>query len=335
MVRRTPGFAAAAVGLLAAAVLQLSSCAFLGLDMFPTDLKNVEASFDLDDGLSAKGLSVRYVQAIEQVKATTGEEYVVVLVDTDQGSRLVMLDAGLSQIEALRSDAGYGRMILADNGGNVVCGRVKIPAATPTGTSTLITETSITDYSVRGYPGSASNYALKSASYSTINLLTFPGSAGEWGTSGTTTADLFSTPATSYYQLADILYIGESSPFALLFIVKDQGGNRPFAIRYDAPSSFLSGMATYATSTAASTAMLPSVSDDDAWLTADGIIGVESDKGAPRLIRYEYGTGDELDSLSLNSSTDGACYSFEPEGRYWYRYDGIAGRLYKLRTWWK
>lgn len=331
---RTAAYSVFVAIFVAASICSLGSCSFLGLDMFSPDLKNVEAEFDIESAFAAKGLTTKNIVAIERLSATTGEEYLALVAYTSEGTRLAIFDSGLSKLLDLRSDSGLGPMLLADNGGNIVCGCAKIPAST-LGTSSLIAEAALSNQGVRGYPGASYNYALYSSGLSTLTFLCFPGSSGEWGTSCATTADLFSTSATANYELVDLLYTGETSLFALLFLIRENDGNRPFIVEYAAPSDFESGMASYATATATRTTSLSNVDNENIWLTVDGIVAFKTDSGSSRIVRYEYGSGDELDSLSLNVSTESAFISFEPNGRYWYRYDGISGMLYKLRTWWK
>lgn len=322
-------FAAAA---LIAAAVSLCSCEFLGLDMFPSDLKNLEASFDLRAYLASSDISFNGVERIERLESsTTGAVYLFVLLYTDSGSRLMILDEKLSKVEGSSTDAQLGRLLLADNSDQFLCGQVIFDA-----NLNLVghgSDTSAFYDGVCGYPDSSANYTIWSSSYSALSLASHDAS---WLAATPTTNDLLSTPSTtSYYQLVDLLSTDTASPFVLAFLVKNEN-NRPYIVQYADRAAFDAGFASsYATSNAVTLNLDVSPLDRSLWLTSDGIVALRTDSGPTRLVRYSFATGKELDSQSFNVSTENAFLSFEPEGRYYYRYDGLSGRLYKLRTWWK
>jgi hypothetical protein len=73
----------------------------------------------------------------------------------------------------------------------------------------------------------------------------------------------------------------------------------------------------------------------DAWITEDGIIAQTSGtNGRIVLSRYPLGPGGEKDSFMPGSGHEYRLY-FEASGSYWYLFDRGAGRLVRLRTWWK
>jgi hypothetical protein len=72
-----------------------------------------------------------------------------------------------------------------------------------------------------------------------------------------------------------------------------------------------------------------------AWLTADGAVSL-TDQGNNSFTfqRYPYSPGSAIDKYVLSANYDELIY-FEDTGNYWYRFDRVLGRLYRLRTWWK
>jgi hypothetical protein len=321
MVRARNSLAIAAL----VAAISLCSCEFLGLDMFPSDLKNLEASFDLGSYLASNGVSYNGVGRIERLTSSvSGTSYVFVLLNSYYGRKLVILDESLSAVQALRLDStGLGTLMLADNGDYLVCGYDKFSASGLTATN--LSDTTLANESLFGYPGTSANFVVSVSSYSALDLRSYAGVSSAWGSSSSTTLDFIASTAANY-DLIDLLYTGESSRLAIL--MRDDS-NAPWVVDCATPAAFAAG-------TANAVFKLPSDgSDRGAWLTSDGIVTVHSNSGPNRLVRYAYGSGAELDSLSLNVSTEGACISFDPEGRYYFRYDSLSGRLYKLRTWWK
>ncbi|HOX32170.1 MAG TPA: hypothetical protein PLB91_07560 [Spirochaetales bacterium] len=327
---------AGAMGLLAssllglAAALGLSSCAFFGRDMFPSELQYREASFDLDAALAKLGQTYRSVAKIERLSPVGGESRLFVLLQTDAGLRLAILDDDLEGIESLRSDSSLARFMLGDVAGGYACGSLVLDAALAVSATADASLQSA--YDAAGYRDEASstNVALWMGGTTTLSVYTFQ---YDWTLSSFPGYPLLPVSPASGYYLADLLSIDAASPFILALLPND--GSRPLlAVQSDRAAFDASRGLGYGASGAAMVYLDFHLDDGRIWLTADGAVALRNDDKVRRLSRIDYGDGEELDYLYLGDSTEEQVFSFEPEGKFWYRFDGKSGILYKLRTWW-
>ena len=318
--------AASACGALALA-LSLSACDFIGLDMFPPELMNFEASLDIAPSLAASGLSGPYtVERSERLTATGGESALFVFAHGSNGSRLLVLDPESLDVRAVRSSPDFSRFLGTDGVGNFICGASTVAPGT---------------------------YAVTPAFYPLIapQAVDFPRSfafiSAEGGGTYTTLAfrnktDGMPVPTTTqtpvapdtYFALPDAETWGghtslraRRNDYSGGLLAVDLPGDTPSALMTLLTGVFLSTQPTVAITTVAAADV------DRAWLTEGGVVAFSRDRDS-RLVRYAYGTGDELDHKSARSDwKEGA--SFDSSGDCWYYYDRYDSRFYRLRSWWK
>lgn len=322
-------------GVFTAALLSLllSSCAFLTSDIFPSWLSFADANLDLRGlvrGFGAvdepESLYVEYLQTVG------GPAYIAVLYYEGTAWRLVFLDPEDMGYLASLKEPGFSPFLGAGSGGDIVCGTVSVAAATLT--SQTPAPTSLPGggraYLVRAGAG-ANQYIVGSPNSSNVAWIQYD-SAWVSSPPGTIGAGAAPYPSTTIYlQDADTDVPGTGANY--LFRDTSSGGYGYLAY-YAATASIetnppLSSSATQVTG--------PFRMDDGrGWITSGGPVAyVRGDNGPDRLVRYKLGSvGTEQDSLPFDSD-DMEILSFDPTGRYWFIYDRISGRLFKLRTWWK
>jgi len=312
----------------------LSACDFIGLDMFPPELQNLEASFDLRSALSAQGVSIKHIVKIERLVASNGAEYLFVLFEDGLSRKLSILDGGLNRHVATRSDGYLGPLMMADGIGNIICGQLRFDVATETFTQTF-NDLDLLGDSRHGFwdPSLANAYVAFSPSSTQLERKLFSAGFSAAGSSSGA-QNLFSLAPADSYSLADILYTGASTPFYLLFFLTNQGDS-PYVMRFPTVAAFHSAMSSPPLENWDDLAYRIDSRPQDrrAWLTPDGIVVFESDRES-RLVRYDLATGKELDSRRIDSEWRSGI-SLDPSGDYWYYYDSYTGMLNKLRTWWK
>ena len=321
----------------------LSTCGFLTSDTFPRWLSYVEASVDFRAIAVAQGLgSDAYIENLEFAPYLTGgTDYSKVLVfATGNGtSRLILLDPDKLSFSFAASDSTFGRSLASVVGGFM--------------SGTAVLEAISSSHPIIGhFPNWTESSSVKVFRFG--DELTgyhyasdqFPTHVGadfrEYDSSWSVTANIASRNWDSLsrtYQLLDSEAVNGMSVLA-----RRSDNGEAYSASFPTANDFthntilrvfddILGIATI-------TGPFP-VADDKAWLTADGPIAYYRDKNN-RIIRYRWGTGDfatgaraeELDSL-LFDDDDMQLLSFDPSGTWWFVYDKLSGRLYKLRTWWK
>ncbi|MBL8965855.1 MAG: hypothetical protein JNG85_02530 [Spirochaetaceae bacterium] len=301
--------------------------------MFPAELQNLEASYDLRQALADQGFSIRNVVKIERLTASTGKEFVFVLFEDGAGRKLSILDGELARNIGTRSDSYLGSLMLADGIGNIISGQLRLDATTETFSQTFADADLLGD-GRSGFwdPSLTNSYVLFSPNQLQLERKTFSAGFSVAGTSSGA-QNLFSAAPAEQYTLTDLLYTGPSSPFYLLFTVSGQG-EYPFVMRFPDVATFHTAMMTPPLQNWQNLSYRIPIRPQDrrVWLTADGLVVFESDRES-RLVRYALDSGAELDSKTVEGEWMSGL-SFESDGDYWYYYDSRTGRLMKLWTWW-
>lgn len=321
--------------LLSAALLSLflSSCAFFTSDIFPAWLSFSDASLDLRGlvrGFGAadepESLYVEYIQTVG------GPAYIAVLYYEGTAWRLVFLSPKDMGYLASLKDTGFSPFLGAGSAGDIVCGTVSVNAYTLTSQSPAPTSLpgGGRPYLVRA-GGGLDQYIVTSPDSSNVAWIQYD-SAWSTPTTSSTAAGDSPYPASSLYlQDADTDVLGTGANY--LFRDTSSGG-----YGYVAYYAATAGIETYPLLSTSATQITGPFRMDDGrgWITSGGPVAyVYGDSGPDRLVRYKFGSaGTERDSLPFDSD-DVDILSFDPAGRYWFIYDRISGRLFKLRTWWK
>jgi len=331
------------VALVAAIVAALAStCGFLTDDVFPRWLSYVEASVDFRSVAVANGLGDD--PAIENMEYAPfvygGSDYSKVLVyaNGNGASKLMLLDPESLEHEVTLNSTDFNRSLASVSNGFMCGTRVVDPVNPTTILPGILTWTD--SHSVRAFRvGEAItgfNYAVDP----------YPTSLGadfrEYDSGMTLTANIASrnwdSSGIATYYVQDAEAVNGYSVLASRYGY--QGYVASYSVLSDLTNNSILQVFDWVTTTV--TGPFP-VADQMAWLTDDGPVAYYRGDGRDdRLVRYRWGTGDfatgaqaeEIDSLKFDTD-DIAILSFDPSGAWWFIYDRLDGRLYKLRTWWK
>jgi len=339
MIRRTGPLERIALTVVAlVASTMLTTCSFLTSDTFPRWLSYVEASVDFRAITVAQGLgSDAYIDNLEFAPYVTGgADYSKVLVyATGNGtSRLILLDPDKLSFSFVKIYGGFTRALASATGG-FLCGTQLVDPLNPGNIPTTAHAWTNNPSSVRvfrvGDPSTGSNYAVDPLAAQAL----FESYPTAWGGATSTLTRNFDTAVYSY-NLLDADY---ANGYSVLGQRQDNG--QGYAATFPDSATFTAGGTVFDSGTATKTGPFP-IADSYAWLTADGPVAFyRGANGSNRIVRYRYGTGDfttgaqaeELDSLRFDDN-DVQLLSFDPSGTWWFIYDKLSGRLYKLRTWW-
>lgn len=319
--------AASACGALALTLL-LSACDFIGLDMFPPELMNVEADVDLAEIVANAGATLGRVRRIESLTSSaSGKAFVFAMVETSAGPLLMILDGADLAFEKLVSGNALNPALGVDMDGNFQCGKVNVESSYLIDSGTTYGPN---DGYHRLFPGLSGNLVFHSNNTNMITLEKF----ATWSTAASPTSakqpfSTLSTPITllDAERFADgsaALLFTDSYSYSTTYAMRFSDTN---AVETAFSSSYLEDGDLDATTIAYG------VHDEGAWVTKDGVILLRDDYDR-RLIRFEYGSGAEIDSKTIKTEWKEAV-SFDPSGDFWFYYDSLSGRLYKMRTWWK
>jgi hypothetical protein len=297
-----------------------ASCAFIGSDMFPTQLQEKAASYDL---ASAAGLSPDKVSIlrIKRLVSSNGAAGVLALTNTATGTELFVFDDGL-HLKATLTNSSFGKFMGTDDTGNFVCGTARIA---PNSWTAVSAYTACNDGSLD--IGRSADIINGSESSST--LITGENKSGSvWGAS---------TPIRSgyFYDLMDS-WLASSSSSLIILVRNRSNGTGLTALDLGLASNLAANIFTGSAIFDNPNATITQVSGDyvdRAWLTADGILALTHSNNT-QLVRYAYKSGKKLDSLLIDETWMSGI-SFDETGSYWYYYDRYKGRLYEMRTWWK
>lgn len=331
MAVRPAAFVAAIVAALA------STCGFLTDDVFPRWLSYVEASVDFRSIAADNGLGDD--PAIENLEYAPfvygGNDYskALVFATGNYAARLFLLDADRLGGAVAKTGAGFSRVLIAGANG-FICGTDSVNPMDYVVTADETTWSG--NFGVRGFrvgdPGTGLNYAVvpnssQQAVFGEYDIDWTPGASGirDYDASLSTYNLLDADYANGYSALAQRQYTGYG-----------------YAASFSTALLFTTAGTVFDSASATKTGPFP-IADQMAWLTEDGPVAYFRDDGRDnRLVRYRWGTGDfatgaqaeEIDSLKFDTD-DIAVLSFDPSGAWWFIYDRLDGRLYKLRTWWK
>lgn len=324
--------------LLSAALL--STCGFLTDDVFPRWLSYVEASVDFRAIAAAQGLGqdaeIANLELAPYVTGGTDYSKVLVYATGNNASRLLLLDPETLDFVFSRTDVNFTRVLASVTGG-FLCGTQVVNPADPGDALTNATAwTSANDVRVFrvGDHVTGLNYAVDPNS---PQQPVFREYSDLWVAGAIATRSWDS--ANQGYEILDADHTNGYS-----VLTRYNYSNTGYAATYATDTDFTDNASFWVLDwgTATVTGPFP-VSDSHAWLTEGGPVAYNrGDKGDDRLVRYEWGTGDfalgtqstAIDSLVFEDD-DVELLSFDPSGEWWYIYDRMDGRLYKLRTWWK
>ncbi len=318
----------------------LSTCGFLTDDIFPRWLTYVEASVDFRAIAVAQGLGedviIDNLEFAPYVIGTDDYSKVLVYANGNSTYKLLLLDPESLEYKFNPTSAGFTRALASVSNG-FMCGTQvidplnpgNIPSATPAWTS---------GSAVRvfrdGDPVTGLNIVVDLNSVTTALFRQYS-VAWVLGVNGTRT---FDSLARSY----NIIDADRVNGYSVL----GQSQYSPFAFASSSTNftDFTQNATTvFDQATAIKTGPFP-VSESYTWLTEGGPVAFyRGDSGSDRLVRYRWGTGDfatgaqaeEIDSMDFEDDESIKLLSFDPSGTWWYMYDRMDGRLYKLRTWWK
>lgn len=313
-----------------------STCAFLTDDAFPRWLSYVEASVDFRSIAEANGLgddpSIENLEYAPFVTGGTDYSKALVFASGNSASRLLLFNAGGLGGEVALTDAGF-RRALGNTAGGFLCGGAIIdPIDNSTGTPIVWNDSSNVRAFRVGDPGSGSTYAIDQNSSQQASFEEYDAA---WSPGGSAIRDY--DGSASMYNLLDADYANGYSVLAQL-----QYSGYGYAASFATALLFTTADTVFDSASATRTGPFP-VADQMAWLTEGGPVAYyRGDNGRNRLIRYRWGTGDfatgagaeELDSL-LFEDDDIRILSFDPSGTWWFVFDRLSGRMYKLRTWWE
>jgi hypothetical protein len=326
----------AVVALVAATMV--STCGFLTSDIFPRWLSYAEASVDFRSIAVAQGLGANaYIENLELAPYVIGaNDYSKVLVFAvgNSTARLMLLDPDRLSFSFATIYGGFTRA-LASVAGGFLCGTQRVdplnPASIPTLAHTWTNPSSVRVFRV-GDAVSGLNYAVDPTTFSKADFAEYNAA---W--SGTPQNKNFDSLAGNY-NLLDADY---ANGYSVLGQRLDNG--QGYVATFPDSATFIAGGTTvFDLAMALKTGPFP-VADSNAWLTDDGPVAFyRGNNGSNRLVRYKWGTGnyttgaqaEELDSLVFDDN-DVQLLSFDPSGTWWFIYDKLSGRLYRLRTWWK
>lgn len=312
------------------AALLLSSCEFLGLDIFPSTLQNAAGSINLDARIKGQdGAAIGYVQEIERLTSSaTGTSYLFVLCSTDLGMRLIVLNPESLATVAYFGDSGIGTPLASVANGNFVSGAALIDGGF-----------TISPNTYASLPGkmvvataTPTNLVLSSSG----GVLSYDERSSDWSTSNDANSKRVS--AEYAYYLVDAAAPSDGT-LRLLF---HNDGSRELELTFSSIANFTAAVSAStptnlsdwvaANPTLASATKLPDAPDSRSWLCARGIVAPSYSNNS-RLVRYGYGTGAALDSRIFEGDwVRGLSFDYDEKG--WYYYDSHSGQLYSMRTWW-
>jgi hypothetical protein len=320
----------------------LSTCGFLTDDIFPRWLSYVEASVDFRAIAIAQGLGEdAYIENLELAPYVIGtDDYSKVLVyaNGNSVSRLLLLDTEtLEHFYTPPFVAGFNRALASVSNG-FMCGTQVVDPLNP-GNAPSLAHGWVDAFAARvfrvGDPLTGLNFALNTNGSSSQALFEeYPTAWGAATASITRDYDTF----VNIYDSFDAAFV---NGYSVLGIRQNYGNG--FAASFPTSITFTAGGTVFDSATATKTGPFP-VSEGYAWLTEGGPVAFyRGDRDSDRLVRYKWGTGnfttgvqaEEIDSLIFEDSEEIKLLSFDPSGTWWYLYDRMDGRLYKLRTWWK
>jgi hypothetical protein len=322
--------AAAAVAA-AVSALAASSCGFVGADMFPKELQYAEAGYDLAEEFGVEPASLGELR-IEKLRAYDGSTGLFVAAKRPGGWHLSILDKGMGLVSSLE-DPDFSRFLGSyDGASSFVCGRTGISVGFTVGAPGAMTSCDGSAFDI-----AASRYCLhfQDIALGTGITGTEKGSSTPLGTNAPT---IMAT--NEYFDCLDSSVLHAGTAAARLFLLarsRSAGGSEAVAFgfpdSYSSLASILDGTTPLSTNPSVSVVRVRADYADQGWITDDGIVLVLHG-GESRLARIDPATGEELDSIRLDTEwMQGA--SFEDSGEFWYYYDRGSGYVKKLRTWWR
>ena len=339
MKRMTNPLARAAVASSALFIIAtFSTCDFLTSDVFPRWLSYVEASVDFRAITVAQGLgsdaTIENLEFAPYVTGGTDYSKVLVYATGNSTNRLILLSPESMEYKFTPTGAGFTRALTSVSNG-FLCGTQIVDPLNPGNTSASPIWTNATSVRVFrvGNPVTGLNYVVDPNSSLQGIFAEYPSA---WGAATVSVTRDFDSLVGNFTLLDSDFANGYS------VLSRRHSNGQGYTATFASAALFWAGGTVFDSAAAIKTGPFP-VADDLAWLTDGGPVAYSrGDKGVNRLVRYKWGTGDfttgapaqEIDSLAFDEE-DVRILSFDPSGTWWFIYDRVDGRLYKLRTWWK
>jgi hypothetical protein len=320
-------------------------CSYLLGDPYGDYMQKADRWIDLRSALQTKGLALNYVNGLAVVKTVFGGTpysyvfFTVSYTDNTSGIRaLTYDDLGLLGFEA--SPRGGVFSAAVDKSGNI---KIDDTSYNPSALLPQLSGLPIGEWLITDNPATT-NYLLYSDGMSQLHMDSYdglwtPGTTGTWQIS-----------STGAWNLVHVAVLSDGR-VCLLFSL-GQGGQATVQLATFQNFSFF-----HSAFTAASTNLLASTdatlsapigvntsngsfngsSGIPAWITEKGIVALtnyNNNNNLETFTRFPLGPGAAEDSYSLTSSQNNLFY-FEPSGDYWYLFATGAGRLVRMRAWWK
>ncbi len=254
----------------------------------------------------------------------------------NSAARLLLLEPETLEHSFTPPPLTFFNRTLASVSNGFLCGTQIVdpqnPGNAPSASPAWTNATSVRVFRV-GNPGTGLNYVVDPTSSLVAEFEEYPSA---WGAATESISRNFDSVVGNY----SLLDADHTNGYSVL--ARRHSDGQGYAASFPAAGDFWAGGTVFDSATAVRTGPFP-LADDQTWLTADGPVAYyRADKGVNRIVRYEWGTGDftlgtpstETDSLIFDED-DIRILSFDPTGTWWFIYDRVSGRLYKLRTWWK
>lgn len=320
-------------------------CGPAALEVFPAFLAEAEAFVDLSAPLASTGFQDKYHVSRIELLPDSGAGPTVLLFASEQWFEgyepkriAIALDGRSLSVRGSSTEDYVFDFLGADATGRRLCG---MAAFEPPGFD-LVPDPRLPPW-IKSFRDPRT---LASLPYGSANLLVgmdggFPGEAlrvsiapADWTGDPAISSLVAPLPPTEWGPTFFLDAVRSGEGLVLLAVA----GGRAVVAGFDSPSAFQAAMGQAAAGTAplfpAPDPAAPFVEWDNAWLTEDGIVLLRHDRDT-RLVRYALDAAAELDSYRPGSSEDGTSFGFDPSGRYWFRFDAVSRRLYKMRTWWR
>ncbi|GAB1483793.1 hypothetical protein MASR2M78_26090 [Treponema sp.] len=315
----------------------VGSCVLNGFDPFPAYLMKTEAGVDLSDAFRRAGFTGEYwVGRMEEAKSPIdNSSRLLILVAAKTQIRIFVLQPDTMALLGVLDEAFLSPFLGTDAAGRFLCGAAVLSLDGKT-TSPLIElgnalMTFSDHFSLNSLPVYGDNYLL---GVNGLDLQLVQANS-DWQVTNSIQAPLSMPLASSYYPKF-IQAIREhdtnTDKYHLLF----SRANEVFVKSY----SGILGVQNAIQAASLAGGLLDGTEegirfdDQRAWLTKDGLIVIHWDRGL-KFVRYDFENLTKKDSFTMSTAEGYFSASFTADGDYWYYFDPMSTRLFKLRTWWK
>ncbi len=322
---------------LAASLALIAGCEFLGWDVYPTELQNVDRRLDLGTlVLNQTGYGLDHVMETAVLRAHPSLPYhllVLCSLKDSGGNAVFFLDPVTLSFEAWVWIGNANRPLTvayADDipiGASFCAGQVRIDPVNLVDSSPPWAQ--------------ANNSAGVILQPSLTNSLVLYSSNGDWGLKVYSNAwGLLDTRGKAFmagnYALDLVAVATAQASTAVRLILRDSNTKHGQLVEFANPEDMVTAISSGALDikTSGLTTKFRDFGHDirDLWLTDKEILAYEDyDKG--KLVRYSLADGSELDSRSF-SGEEAQGLSFSSVTSRWYYWDKARQEFLSLRTWW-